>query len=315
MQKKFEKIDIILDALVAFERIEGKLVGLKDESHYVTLSKQIVDSIRRIQFIEKIGERQISVLRSNPHSDMFDPLKSAWLNIRNNNVNEAYWLIFLSIHFGKHNMHGWDLCADIYGGLGKTIWTWDKVSSNLTGFSKWFENASKEMESDNVKRLFGNHRKYESLRYNSRRPLHKVIESYVNWIGISRDHDTKFLEIITLNNTKDKFEFFDKSYQSMKHVKSFGRTAKFDYLTMLKKFNLQNIEPKELYLTGATGPKFGANLLFFGVKTSGVSNFKLNLLLNTLAENLPIGILASQVLEDALCNWQKSSNKYIYFGG
>lgn len=101
----------------------------------------------------------------------------------------------------------------------------------------------------------------------------------------------------------------------MKSVISFGRTAKFDYLTMLAKFDIVDIDPLTLYLTGATGPRDGVNLLFYGKKSSDDTAVMLNKKINELAKELPISKLSSQVLEDALCNWQKSPNKYIYFGG
>lgn len=315
MQKRFQKIGDIVHAIEHFECEEFKLIGLKEPDNYTTLSKQIADSIRRIIYIQEIGKKEISANRKNPYSNMFDPLRAAWLHIRDNNKNEAYWLIFLATHFGKHKKEGWKLCANIYGGLGTDVWTWERVSHNPKDFSLWFMAASVEIKRIESGRKFGNHRKYESLSYNSSRPLQTVIETYVDWVGVSKDHETKFLELLSSNNTKNSYELFDAAYHSMRGVLSFGRTAKFDYLTMLKKFSLQDIEPQNLYLSGATGPKTGASLLFFGKKDSNCSIEELNRKLNLLAKYLPIDILSSQVLEDALCNWQKSPSTYQYFGG
>ena len=48
----------------------------------------------------------------------------------------------------------------------------------------------------------------------------------------------------------------------MDALRRFGRTARFDYLTMLAKLGLANIAPGSPYLIGATGPLKGARLLF-----------------------------------------------------
>ncbi|HCN6762943.1 TPA: hypothetical protein N6695_004577, partial [Escherichia coli] len=34
-----------------------------------------------------------------------------------------------------------------------------------------------------------------------------------------------------------------------------------------------------------------------------------------LAAIIPAPYLRMQVIEDALCNWQKSPDRYVYFGG
>ncbi|OTA17659.1 hypothetical protein Xvie_01053 [Xenorhabdus vietnamensis] len=313
--KNHKDINLYINAIRKFEKKERKLLGLKNKENYETLSRQLIDSVRRIEYIKVIGDRDISRLRKNPHSDIFDPLRAAWLYIKEENYNEAYWLIFLSTCFGIHKKYGWNLCADIYGGLGTVVWTWDIITQNFEDFKKWYRLASIEMLRDNIKRGFGNHRKYESLRYNSNRAIPIVIESYIKWIGVSRDHEVRFLEASIQNNYPNKYILFDIIYKSMKSVISFGRTARFDYLTMLAKFNLLNIEPLTLYLNGATGPKDGANLLFYGYKKTGYDVARLNNDINELANELPITKLASQVLEDALCNWQKSPSEYIYFGG
>lgn len=313
--KKHKELNTYIAALKIYENKNSKLIGLKTQLHYETLAKQLIDSVRRIEYVETIGKRKISYLRKNPHSPIFDPLRAAWLFIDEGNINEACWLIFLSTHFGKHKQYGWNLCADIYGGLGTTIWTWDKVSSDYLSFEKWYKSAAIEMDRDKTIRRFGNHRKYESLRFDTGRATHKVVESYIKWIGVSRDHEVRFLEASTQLQVSNSHILFDNLYRSMRSVISFGRTAKFDYLTMLAKFNIVNIDPLTLYLSGATGPKDGVNLLFYGKTSSNDSVATLNRKINELAAELPIDKLSSQILEDALCNWQKSPDKYQYFGG
>jgi hypothetical protein len=97
----------------------------------------------------------------------------------------------------------------------------------------------------------------------------------------------------------------------MSAVKSFGRTARFDYLTMIGKLGLAPIEPGSAYLQGATGPVKGARLLF-GDAHAVLSLKELDIRLVQLGGELNVGM---QVLEDALCNWQKSPQKFRPFRG
>jgi hypothetical protein len=94
----------------------------------------------------------------------------------------------------------------------------------------------------------------------------------------------------------------------MDAVASFGRTARFDYLTMVGKLGLAQIEPGSTYMQGSTGPLQGARLLF-GEAASAAA---LDAWLVELDGVLDVGM---QVLEDALCNWQKSPEKFIPFRG
>ncbi|QIA64751.1 hypothetical protein GT360_12435 [Vibrio astriarenae] len=277
---------------------------------------QILDSIRRIEYVTVIGTREISILRANPYSDFFDPLRAAWLQSKKGNYDEACWLVFLATHFGKSKKTGWKLCQDIYGGLGSKVWTWDLVSQDIEQFIEWYEKAYVIMCNDSIERQYGNHRKYETLKPNSKRAPHRVIESYVKWIGGSRSHEIRFSEPECIAGTKLSSEaLFDVLYSSMKSVVSFGRTAKFDYLTMLAKVNLLDIDPKDLYLSGATGPLSGSKLVLFNDKKHNISINNLNNELYKLSQVIPAHKLKMQILEDALCNWQKSPSKYKYFGG
>jgi hypothetical protein len=65
----------------------------------------------------------------------------------------------------------------------------------------------------------------------------------------------------------------------MRAVASFGRTARFDYLTMVGKLGLAGIEPGSTYMQGATGPFTGACLLFTGRRIAGLSRRVLDQLL------------------------------------
>lgn len=72
------------------------------------------------------------------------------------------------------------------------------------------------------------------------------------------------------------------------------------------------IQPDLAYLTQATGPLRGARLLFGGATNSNILATTLDAWLVELDSHLGLGM---QVLEDSLCNWQKSPEIYIRFRG
>jgi hypothetical protein len=111
----------------------------------------------------------------------------------------------------------------------------------------------------------------------------------------------------------DARETFDALYRSMEAVASFGRTGRFDYLTMLAKLNLADIEPGSTYMTGATGPLAGAHLLF-GTTRRTATPRQLDAWLVQLEATLGVE-MGMQVLEDSLCNWQKSPALFVPFRG
>ncbi len=133
-----------------------------------------------------------------------------------------------------------------------------------------------------------------------------VIESYVQWVNPPRSHEALMADALA-EAENDPHEAFDRLYQSMNALRRFGRTARFDYLTMIGKLGLANIEPGTAYLSGSTGPLKGAQLLF-GVG----SRATLEVLTAQLGNQLGVGM---QVMEDALCNWQKSPGIFKPFRG
>ena len=298
----------LFEALEYFSQ-EIPLPGVEDRSHKECLVAQLVDSVRRVDFYRVIQLRDISQNRMDPTSGSFDPIRAAVIQKRTGNVEEAFWLAFLSVHFGKNRTSGWNLARGYYGGLGNSrIWNWQTTTSNFDEFKSWTQDNQQALRQIGS---FGNHRKYESVKSNTSRGTTSVIESYIGWIGGS--HSTKFSEIQG-ESADTPHELFDTLYNSMSAVRSFGRMAKFDYLTCIGKLGLINIEPGSTYLRGASGPVPGARLLFGGYLNAAISLDDLEELLGLLngALNLPFGM---QVLEDALCNWQKSPSNYRYFNG
>jgi hypothetical protein len=110
----------------------------------------------------------------------------------------------------------------------------------------------------------------------------------------------------------DSRKAFDALYRSMASVASFGRLARFDYLAMVGKLGLASIEPGSTYMKNSTGPIDGARLLFGRNKSASLTATDLDAWLVELEAELHVGM---QVLEDALCNWQKSPGEFIPFRG
>ena len=104
---------------------------------------------------------------------------------------------------------------------------------------------------------------------------------------------------------------FDYLYGTLK-ITSFGRLAKFDYLSLVGRYGLAPIGAGSAYLDGATGPGRGARLLIDGNAISATSNAALQVKLDALDARLNVGMT---VMEDALCNWQKSPRRFVHYKG
>lgn len=307
-QARAHELDV---KLVAFDSGARPLPGINDATRRGVLVEQLVESLRRIDYVHFVRDEQFDPGRADPSTGIFDPLRAAVFWMRKGNIDEAFWLVFLFVHFGKHPKDGWRLVRDIYGALGGQPWIWARVSSDPSAFRTWLAANEKRLQSDGVSRRFGNHRKYESLSAASRAGTAAVVESYVKWVSPPRTHQ-QLVHDAHKQVGQSPREVFDLLYESMGAVTRFGRLAKFDYLTMLGKLGLAPVEPGSAYMVGATGPLRGARLLFGGDEAAELSAQDLDSWLNELDKGLNVGM---QVLEDAICNWQKSPDKFILFRG
>jgi len=282
------------------------LAGINAQPQKNCFLYQLEDSIRRIQYVQTIGSRQHDPSCANPNLTFFNPIAAAAWHLSNGNVDEASWLVFLITHFGKNKRTGWRLLKDVYSGLGQQLWDWPTVCATPNAFGHWIDANRTVLKANGI---FGNHRKYESLKYSI---TGGAINSYVEWVGPNLSHVIKFLQLEPANATpKTRFRAF---YRSCSRIYRFGRMGTFDHLTMMGKLNILNIEPDSVYFSGATGPIPGAKMLFTGNPNANLTNALLENQLSQLEAHLglPFGM---QVLEDALCNWQKSPSHYIHFRG
>lgn len=295
--------------LHAFEQHQQALPGISVAPARRALIEQLLASVHRVEYVRRLCQLELSACRADPNDIRFDPLKAAVLHIRDGSREEAFWLVFLSIHFGKHAGGGWRYLREVYGRLGdRWRWDWAQTSADPSGFRDWLDRHQAAVRRTGVPGGFGNHRKYESLDGHSASGTGAVVESYITWVIPTMGHEG-LVRSVTLEAGGDRRVGFDRLYRSMAaSVLRFGRLARFDYLTMLAKLGLAPIEAGSPYLQGSTGPLRGARLLFGGNHDAA----ELDDWLVELDRDLQVGM---QVLEDALCNWQKSPSTFEPFRG
>jgi len=303
--KRQPQIRNLASKLISYSSTRRDLPGIASDPARLTLATQMVASLRRLDYTRILQSRSIDPRRMAPDNALFDPERAAILQARLGNIDEAFWLLFLATHFGKHGVHGWRRVRDAYSGLESGIWTWERVSCDKGAFRQWL--ATNEAR---IKGAFGNHRKYETLRSDSRASTATVVESYIDWVGPERSHAVLCQRLIR-EGGNDPHSIFDKFYTSM-NVARFGRLAKFDFLALIGRLDLAPIGPGAAYLKEATGPLRGARLLFGGSSLAAISADNLEQELTALDAELQVGM---QVLEDSLCNWQKSPTRFVHFRG
>jgi len=297
--------------LRSFEIQDTPLPGIADRDSRVCLIEQLVESVRRIRYISVICREPLSQSRADPTSHLFDPIKAAVQRMHEGKFDEAFWLVFFSVHFGKHRIDGWRLARDIYGCLGSgQPWDWQRTSADPAAFRAWLAASQRRLKDPAIPRRFGNHRKYQSLDAWKAAGTGAAFETYITWVRPPCTHDDLVQDARARAN-QDPKATFEYLYRSMVTVASFGRTARFDYLTMLGKLGLAAIEPGSTFMEGATGPHAGAVLLF-GRTHPPMSRSTLDNCVIRLGAQLGVGM---QVMEDALCNWQKSPSAFKPFRG
>ncbi|MGW0454510.1 alpha-glutamyl/putrescinyl thymine pyrophosphorylase clade 3 protein [Gordonia sputi] len=267
---------------------------------------QLIESDRRRRYAQRVAtsDPRPKVLGADVAD--FDPLYAAVYERDRGEFDEACWLVLLATHFGFNRARRWALAGNFYRQLGgDEVWTWQAARADPAGLRVWLRDHEAELR--RAGGGFGNHRKYESLSGTSANGTGEVLESYIAWIGGS--HHDRFDPLVIAGDPPRSFAAI---YTSLAAVHRFGRIAKFDYLTMMGKLGLLEVVPDKLYLQGASGPLTGARLLWCGTATSTDSARSLEPQLQGVGDALE---LTYDVLEDALCNWQKSRFRFVSFRG
>jgi len=130
----------------SFEIQDTPLPGIANRGNRVCLIEQLVESVRRIKYISVICREPLSQFRADPTSHLFDPIKAAVLRMHAGLTDEAFWLIFYSVHFGKHRIDRWRLARDIYGHLGgRQPWDWRMTSADPAVFRAWLATSQRQL--------------------------------------------------------------------------------------------------------------------------------------------------------------------------
>jgi len=289
----------------------GPLPGIATVQRRYCWAQQIVSSLRRISYTDTLLMRGVNPARCDPNSGIFDPVRGVLHFQRNGQLDEAVWLVFVLTHFGKHAVDEWKLAANVYGSFGVgPVWAFSQYAADPPGFENMLAANSGRLADASTSGSFSNHRKFQSKKPQA---IAKTFRTYYEWqtqFGGFRD---RMIAIHTSVGQEPRAAF-DALYSSMKGVFGFGggRLGRFDFLTMLGKLQLAPITPGSVYLDKATGPLAGARLLFFGVRDHHITGSALEPRVDALDGILGVG---KQVIEDSLCNWQKSPDVYEYFRG
>jgi hypothetical protein len=282
-------------------------VGLSSDARRQALAAQFVDSVRRIKYLNHRAATAKSPALYTPYSGSFEPLGGAVALHRVGRIDDAYWLLYLATHFGKHKSDGWNLAEDFYGRFGQGgVWDWAAVSQNALAVSNWLVTVYPQVTTAGRSRRFGNHRKFETLKPGPKGTGHAVA-SYVQWISHFGSHQAVIgaAQGIVGQNPQDVFAWL---FRELDQVSKLGRLGKFDLLCNLSNLMIAPIYPDSAHIRGSTGPLAGAKLLF----GAGLSINQLEDACIALSQHLDV---SPQAVEDALCNWQKSPSKYVYFRG
>ena len=152
---------------------------------------------------------------------------------------------------------------------------------------------------------FGNHRKRETHKPGRGTP--DVVGTYVKLVGRS--------QVDFLRRQAAGDDPFDGLYIALKPVSRFGRLARYDFvrllanLGILESIGLRGAQPRRCYLDGATGPLKGARRMFgAGDPPQGGRRAWLNHLEQRCIKLAGLLGCDLQVIEDALCNWQKKDH-------
>lgn len=301
------------DAKLALKLTQGlvsfalPLPGLNSPARQKALIAQMIDSVRRIEYLKQISIRSKSDILFTPYSGGFDAFKGSASLQNKGRLEEALWLTYLATHFGKHKIDGWNLVEDFYGSLGDdNNWTWERAKAESQALEPWIIQNLLPKNPGSRMRRFSNHRKYESLKAGPR-GAGAALKSYVDWIMSYGSHADmiKSAQNQVGQNPKEVFAYV---YNELDQVMRLGRLGKFDLLCNWSNLGTAPIYPDRPYIDDASGPHGGAQLLF-GPQFSKKEIEKQCI---ELGEHLSV---SPQVIEDALCNWQKSPAKYQYFRG
>ena len=70
------------DRLIQYEHAHGAFRGIRSAARRQAFVEQLIDSVRRVQYVTTIQTRDVASGRGVPYSPLFEPLKARRLRIR-----------------------------------------------------------------------------------------------------------------------------------------------------------------------------------------------------------------------------------------
>lgn len=267
---------------------------------YEVLALQLIETEQREAEIQQLLDSEIDPEVINTESDKFDPIQ-AIICLKASYYDEACWLSFLLIYTNDSEHTDWDFMRKLYSGHGLNLQgplTWQLLNDQPNVLNQRLETLAVSLAQSQPKPKFGLHRAYESLNH-----LPIVFSSYIDFINEQGGHQALFKP---KDKAIDKIDYFKTLYVLVRqNIYRFGRLSTYEYLCLLGKLGLAEVEPDSCYIAEASGPKRGAKLLF-----GMLSNEQLDEHAVGLADHLGVGY---QQLEAAICHWQKSPDRFIKY--
>ena len=297
-KKKFEQISSCLDT---FHNDAFPLIGLMSPERRLVLVAQLIDSIRRVEYLRITSVRPKSPSLHTPYLGSFEPFSGAAVMHKTGRMDDACWLVYLATYFGKHKIDSWNLTEDFYGRFEQGgVWDWAAASQNPRAISDWLDTVYPHVTSRGRSRRFGSHRKFETLKPGPKGTGH-AMATYICWIEEHGSHQALISHVHehVRQNPRTVYAYL---YKDIAKVAKLGRLGKFDLLCNLSNLLIAPIFPDKAYIVGSTGPIAGAKFLL----GNRLSTERLEDACAKLAVHLDV---SPQVIEDALCNWQKSPEK------
>jgi len=278
------------------QAIEDLLNSKIDADKLNILARQTHDSIRRIDIYESYKKRAFKAV--NEKQNFIDTSIPFVLAQRADlsQINKV-WVLYIATYFGKSSISKWELFNRATFDKKRSIMLFENIQKDL---SKYINYLSSFNFFDGC--TYSNHRKFTAKRLTGEKGVFGSMEYFV-----------KNIDQYSVENKMD----FHTMYKLAEKIPNFGRLAAFDFSSSLVKCGLNIEEPQSMYAEHSTGPLDAIDLLvrLTNQKYSRNDKFKLcSDLMRWFQENSNI-FMIGQVLEDALCNWNKNTSKYIKYRG
>jgi hypothetical protein len=259
------------------------------------LARQTKDSIRRIGIYETYKKRAIQAV--NDGRD-FIHTSSPFVLAQRSDLSQSnrIWVLYIATYFGKSDKSKWELFNRASFDRNGSIMLFDDIEKDP---ERYFNYLSSFDFFDGCQ--YSNHRKFTAKRLTD------------NGVFQSMEYFINHIDQYSVNHKID----FHTMYKLANKIPSFGRLAAFDFSSSLVKCGLNIDETLSMYAYHSTGPLKGVGLLLTLTMNDSSSTSKITLcsdLMKWFLEHTEI-FMVGQVLEDAICNWQKNTTAYERYTG